>query len=113
MQLTIAEDTVGSATILAAQGRVDSNTSKQLGERLNALIEGGTPSVVIDLGELLYISSAGFRILLIAARLAEARGAGLALCGLSPEVRRLFDLGQFSRLFPIFATREEAVRQAG
>jgi anti-sigma B factor antagonist len=111
VQLTIVEDAIGNATILAAQGRVDSNTSKQLGDRLTSLFEAGTPSVVIDLGQLLYISSAGFRILLIAARLADSRGASLALCGLSPDVRRLFDLGQFSQLFPIFASRDEAVRQ--
>lgn len=111
MQLTIVEEIAGAATILTVQGRVDSNTSKQLGERLTGMLEAGTPRVVIDLGELLYISSAGFRILLIAARLAESRGAGLALCSLAPDVRRLFDLGQFSQLFPIFASRDEAVAQ--
>jgi anti-anti-sigma factor len=109
VNLTIVEEAVGNATILATQGRVDSNTSKQLGERLAGLLEADARRIVIDLGQIIYISSAGFRILLIAARQAEARGASLALCCLSPEVRRLFDLGQFSQLFPIFPSRDEAV----
>lgn len=112
MQLRLNEEIAGDATVLQVQGRVDSNTSKQFGERLTELLEAGARRVVIDLGQLLYISSAGFRILLIAARLADSRGAGLALCNLSPDVRRLFDLGQFSQLFPIFASRDEAVAQA-
>lgn len=93
-------------------GRIDSSTAKEFGARLDGLLEAGAPCVVVDLGQLLYISSAGFRMLLIARRLAESRGARLILCGMSQDVRALFDLGKFSQLFPIVASRDEAVAQA-
>jgi anti-sigma B factor antagonist len=113
VHLRLVEEAAGDARILTVHGRIDSNTAKEFGERLNGLLEAGPPCVVVDLGHLLYISSAGFRMLLIAARLADSRGARLALCAMSPDVRRLFDLGRFSQLFPIFASRDEAVAQPG
>ena len=42
-------------------------------------------------------------------RLAEETNGTLALCGLSAEVQRLFDLGNFTELFVIYASREEGV----
>jgi anti-sigma B factor antagonist len=113
VDLRLDEEAAETATVLTVHGRVDSSTSKQFGERLTGLLEAGTPHVVIDLGQLLYISSAGFRILLIAARLADQRGARLVLCNMSSDVRRLFDLGRFSQLFRILASRDEALAQSG
>ena len=45
----------------------------------------------------------------LAARLAEETNGTLALCGLSGEVQRLFDLGAFTDLFVIYSSREEGV----
>jgi anti-anti-sigma factor len=63
----------------------------------------------IDLKHLVYISSAGFRALLVAGQLAEETKGTLALCSLSSEVQRLFDLGAFTDLFVIYGSREEGL----
>ena len=55
-------------TILEAYGRLDSTTAKEFGDRLTALIESGRGAIVVDLQNVVYISSAGFRALLIANR---------------------------------------------
>ena len=52
---------------------------------------------------------AGFRSLLVAAKLAETTKGTLALCSLSAEVQRLFDLGAFTDLFVIYSSREEGL----
>ena len=107
--MDIAEEHRGDITIVEIKGRIDSNTAKTFGERLTGLIKAGRMRVVVDLKHLVYISSAGFRALLVAGQLAEESKGTLALCGLSSEVQRLFDLGAFTDLFVIYGSREEGL----
>lgn len=96
-------------TAVTVTGRVDSTTADSLTTRLTEIVKSGASRLLIDLKEVSYISSAGFRTLLITARaVAQAKGA-MVLCGLSGEMKRLFDLGGFSELFAIAASRDEAL----
>lgn len=65
--------------------------------------------MVVDLGHLVYISSAGFRSLLIAAKQAKKSGLEFSLCSVEGKVRQLFELGGFLHLFPIHESRENAI----
>jgi anti-sigma B factor antagonist len=105
----IAEEQNGEVTIVEIKGRIDSNTARPFGDRLTGLIKAGRKRLVVDLKNLVYISSAGFRALLLAGRLAEESQGALVLCSLSSEVQRLFDLGTFTDLFPIYSSREEGL----
>jgi anti-sigma B factor antagonist len=107
-KMEIGEEHRGNITIVEIKGRIDTNTASSLGERLTALIKAGRNPVLVDLKNLAHISSAGFRSLLIAGRLAEESKGTLVLCSLSHEVQRLFDLGDFTGLFQIYSSREEA-----
>ncbi len=107
--MEIAELVSGEITVVEVKGRIDGNTARAFGERLTDLIKAGRARLVVDLKHIIYISSAGFRALLVAGRLAEETNGTLALCSLSSEVQRLFDLGAFTDLFVIYASREEGV----
>jgi anti-anti-sigma factor len=91
------------------KGRIDSITAKEFGDRVCALIRSGAKRVVIDLASIAYISSAGFRALLIAGKLAEETEGKLALCGVAGEVQRLFEISAFGTAFRIYPTREECI----
>ena len=101
----VAED----VTIVEAYGRIDSTTAKEFGDRLVSLLQAGRGSLVVDLKNIAYISSAGFRALLIANRAAAGRQGKLALCGVIGEVKRLFDIGGFSNEFIICATQADGI----
>jgi len=107
--MDIAEQQAGEITIVEVRGRIDSNTAKAFGERLTGLINTGRGRLVVDLKQIIYISSAGFRALLVAGRLADETKGTLALCGLSAELQRLFDLGAFTDLFVIYSSRDESI----
>src|SRR5579863_5081555 len=107
--MEIAEQQVGEITVVAVKGRIDTGTAKAFDERLVGLIKSGRTRLIIDLKHIIYISSAGFRVLLVAGRLAEEMNGRLALCGLSADVQRLFELGAFTDLFPIYPSREEGL----
>ncbi len=110
--MEIVVSTQDEVVIVEPRGRIDSNTSREFGDRLLDLIKEGTARVVVDFGQVIYISSAGFRILLIAAKDSAERNCNFALCGLSQEIHRLFEMGAFADLFRIYASREEGVTGA-
>jgi anti-sigma B factor antagonist len=105
----LREDVAGEITVLEVTGRIDSTTAPVLGERLTGALATPQRRLVLDLRQLEYISSAGFRVLLLAARRAEEAGSRFVLCSISGKVRQLFDLGGFLDLFPISASREEGI----
>jgi anti-anti-sigma factor len=108
----IIETNTGGVFVVEPHGRMDSTTATLFGEHVIRLIRSGSHRLVIDLGQVLYISSAGFRSLLIARKLVDEFKGKLVLCGMSAEIRRLFEIGNFMNLFQIYASREEALGQA-
>ena len=107
--MEIVERQSGEITIVEIKGRMDSVTATAFDQRLTSLIRAGRARLIIDFKNIIYISSAGFRSLLVAAKLAEKTKGTLALCNLSAEVQRLFDLGAFTDLFVIYSSREEGL----
>ncbi len=103
---TIHDDAIAS---VAVKGRLDSVGADMLKERLSQLIKSGTTRLVIDFSQTAYISSAGFRVLLMTARHAEQTNGALALSGIDGEVKRLFNLAALSDMFTILPDRAQAV----
>ena len=101
-----AFDGVMAVTI---KGRVDSTNAEGLKDRLIDMIRSGSSRLVIDLKEVIYISSAGFRTLLITGRAVEQASGRLVLCGIMGQVKKLFDAAAFTELFTIVPSVDEAV----
>ena len=106
--MELSEVQIDSVTAVAVKGRVDSTTAGALKDRLVGLVGTGHAHLVVDFKDVDYISSAGFRTLLIASKAAEESGGRLVLCGINGEVRRLFEIGAFTEFFQILPSREEA-----
>ena len=111
MELTV--ENLGEVTRVAPKGSIDSSTANALGERLKAIISGGRNRIVVDMQDVGYVSSAGFRCLLIAERDAQRAGGHVALCGLTREVHRLFEIGAFTDIFTIGASVEDCIASLG
>jgi anti-anti-sigma factor len=107
--MKLVEGVSEDVTIIEAHGRLDSTTAKEFSERLLSLVQEGRRSIVVDLQNIAYISSAGFRALLIANRATAQKQGGLALCGVSGEVKRLFEIGAFTDEFLICPSQAEGI----
>ncbi|MEI7609253.1 MAG: STAS domain-containing protein [Rhodospirillaceae bacterium] len=103
------ETRIGTVVIIEAQGRIDSNTAKAFEEKLLGAIAPAEPQMVVDCSQLDYVSSAGLRVLLLAAKKVKAARGKLALAGLKPHVQEVFDVSGFSSIFSIQAGRDAAV----
>ena len=107
--MEIIVESIGEVTRVAPKGNIDSSTATALGERLKRLVGSGSRRIVVDMKEVGYISSAGFRCLLIAEKEAQRADGCLGLCGLAREVHRLFEIGAFTDIFIIGTTVEDCI----
>ncbi len=107
--MDIEQEKSGGAFVVAPSGRIDSTTSDTLDQALSRALEGGERRIVVDFARVSYISSAGLRVLLVAAKKLRAERGALVLCALGEPVRQVFDLAGFLPLFTMEATRELAV----
>ena len=107
--MKLMEEMAEDVTVLEAHGRLDSTTAKEFGDRLAALVQAGRNAIVVDLKDIAYISSAGFRALLIANRATAESQGKLALCGVIGGVKRLFEISSLTELFLICQTRADGI----
>jgi anti-anti-sigma factor len=93
---------------LSPQGRLDALTVPKFEEELREHLNQGAAYLLVDFGEVTYISSSGLRALLTARRLAKSQGGDVKLCRLSPRVYEIFEMVGFTQVFGIFDSVEEA-----
>jgi anti-anti-sigma factor len=106
--MTINESKQGAVTMVQALGRLDASTATETDRRLAALVAAGARLVVLDLSGVEYVSSAGLRVFLSAAkRLQQAQGK-LVLASPTPQARQVLDMAGFSALIPVFDTSAAA-----
>jgi anti-anti-sigma factor len=82
-------------------GRLDATTCSEIELRLVSLIDSGVRDLVLDFHQLDYISSAGLRALLIAAKRMQQEKGRIRVLSPSDQVRQVFDMAGFSGIIPI------------
>ena len=96
----------GGASVLALDGSLDGATAPLLDARLEPLLGGAAPRLLLDFSDVGYVSSAGLRSILTAAKTARAREGELAICSLQRHVHEAFEITGFSKMLPLYASRE-------
>jgi anti-anti-sigma factor len=107
--MEIAEERSAGALVVAPAGRVDSVSSGELERHLLSRLDAGEKRLVIDLAGVDYISSAGLRVLLMAAKRLKPPAGMLVLCGMGPSVRTVLELAGFLPLFAVEPARAQAL----
>jgi anti-sigma B factor antagonist len=96
--------------LLTVAGRVDSYTAPQLADAIEAVNKEGKFKIVLDLGGLEYMSSAGFRVLLVAQRNCKRYNRGEVILAKVPKkIYEAFELTGFTPLFKMFDDVTSAV----
>ncbi len=106
--MDIQEQRQGDVMILQPVGRLDSLSCREFETRLLAALDE-SKTVVVDCAVLDYISSAGLRVLLVAAKHNRTSGGRLALAALRENVREVFEISGFSAIFALHPTVAAAV----
>ena len=100
------------ATVKLA-GRLDSSNAQSTEENFSQVLAGAAPHLAIDMSGLDYISSAGLRVLLVVAKKVQQAQGKVVLFALVPNVREVFSISGFDKIFAIYpdaATALAAIR---
>ena len=103
----------GDTLIAKTDGRVDGANAREFQTALDAAIDDNEFSVVLDMEQLSYISSAGLRVILLTAKTLQGRNRKFAICALSESIREVFKISGFDKIISIHASRSDALADAG
>jgi anti-sigma B factor antagonist len=109
--MNLTEEKSGKVAVLRVEGRIDALTSPQLEATLLGIIQRGERSIVIDLAEVDYISSAGLRVLLIGAKQMRVSEGSICLASLQIGVKDVLASTGFMNLFRIFKSGQSALEE--
>lgn len=89
--------------------RLDTTTSPEIDRELSTRIDAGSPKVVFDFEETDYVSSAGLRVMMKAAKATGKVGGCVGICQANANVREVLDLAGFAPLFKIGKTLDKTI----
>lgn len=95
--------------ILSVSGRVDSGNAKDFEKAILPEISDAAGGLILDGGSLEYISSAGLRVILMAAKSAQQFDTPFAVCALNDEIVELFSITGFDAIITLETTLEGAL----
>ena len=103
----------GQTLIVSAKGRIDGANATEVQGVLSSAFEPGVKLMLLDLGGLTYISSAGLRVIMLTARTLDRSGAKFAVGSPSGPIREVFQISGFDQIIPIFDSQAEAIESLG
>ena len=92
-------------------GRMDAITATNFSNQMETWMESEVKSFIIDCSELDYISSAGLRAILMAAKKIRGLNGSLQLAALQESVHNVFRISGFDKIIPIAPTLDDASNQ--
>jgi len=101
-----------SVIVICAEGQINSSNASAIERELLEQLNGDGMRVVLDLSSVVYVSSAGLRVVLLLAKQIKRTNGILVLCGLQERVREVFEISGFLTILTAVITRENAVQLA-
>ncbi len=98
--MTINKTQKNEKIIFAIEGRLDTTTAPQLQEVLIPAFDE-SKDITLDFAELVYVSSAGLRVLLMGQKQAKKTGGAMSLTGVSEEVMEVLEMTGFADMLTI------------
>ena len=109
--MAIAFDRIGDVTVAVVPvEELDASNAAEFKRDVAPLLEA-TTKLVFDLSRVRFVDSSGLGAFISCLRKLNAKGGDLKLCGISKQVRAVFELVRMHRIFDICGTREEAVQR--
>ncbi len=109
--MKVSKQVVGNVLVLRPDGRVDNQGASVLQEALAAGLAGPGQAVLLDMGDIDHIGSAGLAALLMAVKEAKRLKKQFAVADLTPVVKDIFVVTRFALLVQVFQTTSFALNK--
>jgi len=110
--MTIVQRSFGDASVISPAGRIDHENCDAFRAELTPRVEASTragQAIVLDMSGMEYVSSAGLRCFMLAAREAKERNSRILVAAMQPVVAEIFQISRFNLVFEVFPTLLEAL----
>jgi len=106
---------IADVTLINITGRIDHKTVKDFETALMPFLEppntASHTTIVINFKALDFITSAGLRMLMIAAKTCRQQGREIAVANLQPIVAEIFSISRFDLVLKVFPSVGTALQQ--
>lgn len=102
-------------TVVQPTGHINAANAAEFQERLASVLSQHSAALLVDMGQVESLDSAGLIALVSALTQAQQVNKQFGLCNLSPSIRMIFELTQLDRVFQIVENRaafEQAIAPA-
>ncbi|UCD67850.1 MAG: STAS domain-containing protein [Betaproteobacteria bacterium] len=96
-------------TVVDMEGSLDTSTSGETGDELVRLVKAGNDKILLNLEKLDYVSSAGLRAILVAAKLLQNARGEMRICSPNDTVREVLEISGFHSLLRLHDTEADAL----
>jgi anti-sigma B factor antagonist len=111
MALTIVEKEISGTTVLTLSGRITlGNESNQMRTKIKELLAQGKKRLVLDLGDVTYIDSAGLGTLVAGYTSAQSQGASMKLANLTKKFNDQLNITKLVTVFDVYDSVDSAVK---
>ena len=107
--LEVTEERGDVALVLLPTGSLDGGNVHHFESLVMGHVNNGERRLIVDFSGLNFISSAGLRVFVIAARALRASDGRIILCGMKHHVEDVFRVSGIYRVIDIKASRAEAL----
>ena len=107
--MNVTQETVGNILVLGLEGKLDSNSTKDLESILLKAMDEGAIRILLDFSSSVYICSSGLGVILSAAKRVKKQAGRVALCRLNHNIQRVFEVSGLNRILDIEGSREAAL----
>lgn len=97
-----------TSNLYAPKGRIDAASAAVAERDVLAVLERSGPSVIMDLSQVDYVSSAGLRVLLVAAKTARGRGGKAVIVAPRPAVQEVLRMSGFDKIIAVAPSVDDA-----
>ena len=110
MALKMTNREVDGVSVVALDGRIVlGEESNALREKMKSMIAEGKKKIVLNMGNITFIDSAGLGTLVAAHHSAKSQGASLKLAHLGSKFQEVLQITKLLTVFDVYNTEAEAV----
>ena len=104
--ISFSENFRSSWYVLGLIGRMDTNTAPEAEDKIKIVLKDHL-KVALDFDSLNYISSAGLRVLLRVAKIANKEGKEIVICGAKGMVQEILDDFDIEGFYTVYKTVDD------
>ena len=112
--IQVSTETRGSQnqiSLIKVGGFIDTTTSSEVERALHNLLKQNRYNIIIDLGNVDYISSAGWGIFISEIKSIREQNGDLKLVRMIPDVYEIFELLEFHHILDVYDSSDEAIKK--